>query len=222
MIPLTPDIVSTIQASCRPLLDRESQFHQEFHQSLVELMPDVPLMREPAGQRIAQSMASCVLWAVFQEQPDVVAATLQGVGLDAHRLGFPRSGYQSVGHALLRSVRAVHHGDWSGTLSSSWIGYHSWLCEHWLHGADTGLFEDRAQPPAGPQGGSPAGPQAAGSFLTPGDEGREGDPDADEDDEEGDERLSYGAIMVSMALGSSRASRWRGRRKRPEPEEEDD
>jgi hypothetical protein len=210
MIPLTPDIVRTIQASCRPLLDRESQFHQEFHQSLVELMPDVALMREPAGQWISQSMASCVLWAVFQERPDVVAATLQGVGLDAHRLGFPRSGYQSVGHALLRSVRAVYYGDWSGTLSSSWIGYHSWLCEHWLHGADTGLFEDRAQPPA------------AGSFSTPGDEGREGDPDTDEDDEEGDEGLSYGAIMVSMTPGSSRTSRWRGRRKRPQPEEEED
>jgi hypothetical protein len=209
MIPLTPDIVRTIQASCRPLLDRESQFHHEFHLSLVELMPDVAVMRDPAGERIAQSMASCVLWAVFaQEQPEVVAATLQGVGLEAHRLGFPRAGYQSVGHALLRSVRAVYNGDWSGSLSSSWIGYHSWLCEHWLHGADTGLFEERAQPQVEPP--------AEELFAAPEPERREVGQQDEVDDEDEDEGLSYGEIMVSMTLKSPRPSRWRVRRKHPD------
>jgi hypothetical protein len=201
MIPLTPDIVRTIQTSCRPLLEREAQFHREFHQSLVELMPDVAVLREPDGERIAQLMASCVLWAVFAPEPaDVVAATLQGVGLDAHRLGFPRSGYQSVGHALLRSVRVGYYGDWSGNLSSSWIGYHGWLCEHWLHGADNGLFEERNQPAPLP----PTGSLLVSSVLDPG--AVEAEIDA-----HGGGR--YDETVTSMPLGSNRSARWRGWRR---------
>jgi hypothetical protein len=215
MIPLTPEIVRTIQSSCRPLIDQEPKFFQEFHLSLAELMPEVAVMRAPAGEQISRSMVGCVLWAVFaEEQPGVVEATLQGVGLEAHRLGFPRAGYQSVGHALLRSVRAGYYGDWSGNLSSSWIAYHGWLCEHWLHGADTGLFEDRAQPQVGPE------PDEDDPFAPPV-ELREPGRDVElDDEEEPEEGLSYGEIMVSMTQRSNRPSRWRGRKKRPVEDED--
>jgi hypothetical protein len=93
----------------------------------------------------------------------MIGATLQGIGLDAHRLGFPRDGYQAVGHALLRTVRGAFPADWSGQLSSSWIGYHSWLCEYWVSGADIGAYEDQTQPRGlptyqGPVGGPDPGP----------------------------------------------------------------
>jgi hypothetical protein len=159
MTPLSPDVVKTIRACCTPLLERQEQFHNDFHLSLVELMPEVPVMREPAGQQISQWLAECVLWAVFAEEPlPIIGSTLQGIGLDAHRAGFPRSGYQAVGHALLRTMRGAFPTNWSGTLSSSWIGYHGWLCEYWLSGADIGFLEDQTGPLVSARPVSPSGP----------------------------------------------------------------
>jgi hypothetical protein len=221
MIPLPPDLVQTIQQSCRPLLDQQVQFEREFHASLVELMPDVAMMSEPVGVQISQSMVSCVFWAVFAQEPEeVIAATLQRVGLDAYRLGFPRAGYQAVGHALLRSVRTGYYEEWSGNLSSSWIGYYSWLCEHWVYGADTGTFEDQSQPQTAPQ--AVLQQHAPGSYLPPVVERPPVASAADEEDDEEEEVLSYGEIMVSMTLGSNRASRWRERRKRAAAQELED
>jgi len=158
-------------------------------------------MREPAGEQVSRWLVECVLWAVNAEEPiPMIGATLQGVGLDAHRLGFPRTGYQAVGHALLRTVRGAYQTEWSGTLSSSWIGYHSWLCEYWISGADIGAYEDQVQPiQPGPAMFRPAGPVAQ--------ENRdELAPDPEEPPEEGQ---SYGRRMMSMTRGLSRTSRKR-------------
>ena len=204
-VPLHPDIARSIRASGTPLLERRDQFRDEFHASLVELLPEVPVMTQPAGAQITQSLVNCVLWAVFAtEPPVVVGTTLQGVGLELHRLGFPRYGYQSVGHALLRTLRGLYPMDWSGEMSSSWIGYHAWLCEHWLRGADIGVMEEQARIAMGQGGyGQPAQPVVE----------ENGD---DEDDE--DEGLSYGEIMVSMTLGGARSPRRLARR----PDDDDE
>jgi hypothetical protein len=199
MTPLPPDVTRTIRSSCKPLLERQEQFHSEFHACLVDLMPEVPLMREPAGQQVSRWLMECVLWAVNAEDPvPMIGVTLQGVGLDAHRLGFPRSGYQAVGHALLRTVRGAYQTDWSGTLSSSWIGYHTWLCEYWVSGADIGAYEDQVSPmqPAPPIFRPPGGPEGAADI----------DLDEREPVAEGQ---SYGRRMMSMTRGLNRTSRKR-------------
>src|SRR3954447_16108502 len=69
MTPLPPDVTRTIRSSCKPLLERQEQFHSEFHACLVDLMPEVPLMREPAGQQVSRWLMECVLWAVNAEDP---------------------------------------------------------------------------------------------------------------------------------------------------------
>jgi hemoglobin-like flavoprotein len=200
MTPLSSDVGKMIRSSCKPLLERQEWFHGEFHQSLAELMPDVPLMHEPSGEQVSRRLAECVLWAVFADEPlPMIGATLQGIGLDVYRLGFPRSGYQAVGHALLRTLRATYPADWSGSLSSAWIGYHSWLCEYWLSGAEIGAFEAQTRPVEPPSAPYQPPPEATGTDL-------EAD-EADEDDEE--DGLSYGEIMVSMTLGANRSSRRR-------------
>jgi hemoglobin-like flavoprotein len=195
MTPLPPEVAQVIRSSCRPLLERQEQFHGEFHASMVDLMPEVPLMREPAGEQVSRWLVECVLWAVNADEPlPMIGATLQGVGLDAHRLGFPRSGYQAVGHALLRTVRGAYQSDWSGTLSSSWIGYHTWLCEYWVSGADIGAYEDKV---------SPLNPPI---YTPPGE--AQADLDLDERDQS-EEGQSYGRRMMSMTRGLSRTSRKR-------------
>src|SRR5690242_179091 len=197
MTPLPPEVAQVIRSSCRPLLERQEQFHGEFHASMVDLMPEVPMMREPAGEQVSRWLVECVLWAVNADEPlPMIGATLQGVGLDAHRLGFPRSGYQAVGHALLRTVRGAYQSDWSGTLSSSWIGYHTWLCEYWVSGADIGAYEDKVSPlqPNPPVYTPPGEPQA--------------DLDLDDRDRS-EEGQSYGRRMMSMTRGLSRTSRKR-------------
>jgi hypothetical protein len=197
MTPLPPDVARTIKSSCKPLLERQEQFHGEFHASLVDLMPEVPMMREPGGQQVSRWLVECVLWAVNAEDPvPMIGATLQGVGLDAHRLGFPRSGYQAVGHALLRTVRGAYQAEWSGTLSSSWIGYHSWLCEYWESGADIGQYEDQARPL-----------QPAPAIFRP----VEPEPESvvHEEPSPVEEGPSYGRRMMSMTRGLSRTSRKR-------------
>ena len=197
MTPLPPEVAQVIRSSCRPLLERQEQFHGEFHASMVDLMPEVPLMREPAGEQVSRWLVECVLWAVNADEPlPMIGATLQGVGLDAHRLGFPRSGYQAVGHALLRTVRGAYQSDWSGTLSSSWIGYHTWLCEYWVSGADIGAYEDKV---------SPLHPNPP-IYTPPG--AAEADLDLDERDQS-EEGQSYGRRMMSMTRGLSRTSRKR-------------
>jgi hypothetical protein len=201
MTPLPPEVAQTIRSSCRPLLERQEKFHGEFHASLADLMPEVPLMREPAGEQVSRWLVECVLWAVNADEPvPMIGATLQGVGLDAHRLGFPRAGYQAVGHALLRTVRGAYQNDWSGTLSSSWIGYHSWLCEYWISGADIGAYEDQVQP-------RPMAPPPIFRPIEP-----EPEPAApsqiDERDTPG-EGTRVGRRMMSMTRGLSRPSRRR-------------
>jgi hypothetical protein len=193
MTPLPPDVSRTIRSSCKPLLERQEQFHSEFHACLVDLMPEVPLMREPAGQQVSRWLMECVLWAVNAEDPiPMIGATLQGVGLDAHRLGFPRAGYQAVGHALLRTVRGAYQTDWSGTLSSSWIGYHSWLCEYWVSGADIGSYEDQTRPVQPPPVFKPAEPEPVEVEEEPAEAG-----------------TGYGRRMMSMTRGLNRTSRKR-------------
>lgn len=195
-VPLPPEIAAAIRSSCTPLLEHRAQFHGEFHASLVELMPEVRVMHEPAGDQVSHSLVNCVLWAVFATEPaPVVGATLEGVGLEVHRLGFPREGYQSVGHALLRTLRGLYPVDWSGSMSSAWIGYHAWLCEHWLRGAEIGTTEDRARIAAGP------GPFAPAAELLP----------APDDDLAEDGAGGYGESREPMPLGGGgRASRRRG------------
>lgn len=125
------------------IVEHRVQFHAQFHLSLLELMPDTPLMGTPVGEQISQSLVNCVLWAVYATEPaPVVGLTLQGVGLEVHRLGFPGDGYRAVVHALLRAVRGFYPADWTAETSSAWIGYHSWLSEHWLIGDERGQKED--------------------------------------------------------------------------------
>jgi len=155
MTPLHPDVLQMIKKSCTPLLERQDQFHQDFHRCLVELMPDSPVMQEADGENISRWLVECVFWGVFSDDPlPLIGATLQGIGLDAHRLGFPRDGYQAVGHALLRTLRGIYPLDWTGAMSSAWIGYHSWLCDFWLSGAEIGALEEMTQPATQP-GGQP-------------------------------------------------------------------
>jgi hypothetical protein len=198
VLPLSPDIAASIRASGTPLLERRVDFRNEFHTCMVELMPEAPVMRQPAGEDISQSLVNCVLWAVFASEPaPVVGATLENVGLEIHRLGFPRSGYQSVGHALLRTLRGFYP-DWSGSMSSAWIGYHAWLCEHWLRGAEAGAMEDEARQAAQMNYNPGAPAPAPGEAIA----------ETDEEDE-GDDGLSYGEIMVSMTMSRNRSGRRR-------------
>jgi hemoglobin-like flavoprotein len=191
--PLSPDIAQSIRTSGTPLLERRVDFRNEFHACMVELMPEATVMSEPAGEDISQSLVNCVLWAVFASEPaPVIGATLQNVGLEIHRLGFPREGYQAVGHALLRTLRGFYP-DWSGTMSSAWIGYHAWLCEHWLRGAQMGALEDQARRAVDPAW------NAAGATA----------PAVVDDDAETAETLGYGEMMVAMTTGRSRQQRRR-------------
>jgi hemoglobin-like flavoprotein len=202
MTPLPPDVARTIRSSCKPLLEHQERFHGDFHASLVELMPEVPLMREQTGEQVSRWLVECVLWAVNADEPlPMIGATLQGIGLDAHRLGFPRDGYQAVGHALLRTVRGAFPADWSGTLSSSWIGYHAWLCEYWVSGADIGSYEDQTQP----RGLTfrPVDTELAGGAP----QGRPND--GLDDGSEAEKGSTYGRRMMSMTRSLSRTGRKR-------------
>ena len=183
-VQLHPDIARRTRPSCTLLLDRRTEFTAEFHSNLVELMPDVQVIAQPPGTKISQSLVDCVLWATFAtDSPVVVGNTLQDIGLGLHRSGFPREGYQSVGHALLRTVRRMYPMDWSGGMSSAWIGYHAWLCDHWMRGALASVIEDQDRVATNDMD-APATREAPPE--APGREGR---------------RLSYGEILVAMTFG---------------------
>jgi hemoglobin-like flavoprotein len=122
------DVAHAVQVACQRLFADEARFVGAFHAALVPLVPGIMVTTQDGGQAVSEGLARAVLWAALtHDPPEVVEATLVGVGLEYGRQGFPDDGYHGVGHALLRAARETYSAEWSSELSSAWVAYYSWV-----------------------------------------------------------------------------------------------
>jgi hypothetical protein len=114
----------------------EPTFLARFHGFLLQLVPRLAVGTNDRGRGLADGLGRSVLWAALTtDSPEVVEATLQNVGGEYSRQGFPDDGYHGAGHALLRAARDSFGGDWTSELSSGWVAFYGWLGMHLQEGA---------------------------------------------------------------------------------------
>lgn len=140
-VPPTPartsaGVAQVVQESCERLFLREEEFVERAEQALSDLLPQVRQLAPTEARTLSATLVRCVLWAALAHDPaPLIVATIQEVGANSHRQGFPDEGYLTMGHALLRAARAVYRGEWDSRLSAEWVSYLTWLIGNLQQGA---------------------------------------------------------------------------------------
>jgi hypothetical protein len=116
-----------VQFCCQRLLAVEPEFARVFHHELSALTPSM-LLAPVCSPALSADVAHCVLWAALtQDLADVVETAVRDFAAGHRGRGFPDDAYPNIGHALLRSVRAILPAGWSSELSSGLVSYALWL-----------------------------------------------------------------------------------------------
>jgi hemoglobin-like flavoprotein len=152
VLPVRPGegVRETIRTACQQLYTVEGEFVSSFRSSLTQLVPELQHTAEDNGRTIADCLARTVLWAgLTTDHPDVVEETLQNVGEEYQRHGFPLWGYHGAGRALLRTARDIQIHEWTSQLSSAWVAYFAWMTGHLTIG-----FQRSDTQQVGPQAGA--------------------------------------------------------------------
>jgi len=144
-----------VQFNCQRLFPQEALLVDHFHEMLCDLVPGVRQLSAHDGRHLSEQIVRSVLWSALTQDPQpAIETALRALGSDQHRQGLPDDGYLGVGHALLRSARAVTESGWSSELSSAWVAYYSWLSGQFEAGV--GAVLERVDPGADPAGAPPA------------------------------------------------------------------
>jgi len=197
--PLDPALLQVIRSSADRLTQLQDAFIRQLRADIITMIPDLAA----DGWALSDRMVRALLWAATTDQPpQVITDGLRWLGAANRREGFPETQYVSVAHALVRAVHVLSESDWSTSLGSAWISYFLWIKPYLMLGAQQAAQQAAQEEAAlvqGPPGGHPpmldgdVDLESVGSLLD----------DEDEDD------VGYGQIMVSMTRNS--------RRERPRP-----
>src|ERR1019366_4087628 len=203
--PLDPGVLRVIRSSAGQLIQLREAFIQQLRYDLATLMPDRVTRLPGDGWAFCERLVHTMLWVALYDQPPHVVAD-----------------------ALVRTVR-YFSDDWSTSMGSAWISYFLWIKPHLLAGANQAAVQLASAEQAGsPQGGAQqAGAQQAGAWRTdawpeatpaqaaaqaprggPAQAGGDVDLESvaellDHEDEDDDD-VGYGQIMVSMTRGPRR------------------
>jgi hypothetical protein len=135
-LPLDPGLIHAIHAirtSASRLMPREGTFVRQLHADIASLIPELGTER---GWVFCERLVRSVLWAAVTDQPmNAIADTLRWVGATNRMEGFHESGYISVAHALVRTVRDLSGDNWSTSMGSAWVTYFLWLQPFLMAGA---------------------------------------------------------------------------------------
>jgi hypothetical protein len=191
-LPLDPGLLQVIRSSADRLTQVQDAFICQLRADVVTMIPDLAA----DGWAFSERMVRGVLWAATTEQPpQAITDGLRWLGATNQREGFPETQYVSVAHALVRAVRVLTENDWSTSLGSAWISYFLWIKPYLMLGAEQAAQEEanRAafQDPPGADPPTPDGDvdlESVGSLL----------------DDEDDDDVGYGQLMVSMTRNSRR------------------
>lgn len=133
-------MIDRVLASCAAVADRPVRLAEQFYRELFAMAPATRGMfpADMSGQM--QKMTNALLTAITtlgRADTSELEAVLRRLGHEHKvRHGVQAEHYLYVGHALTRAVREVSGVQWSGSLSSDWIGLYQWIARHMLAGAD--------------------------------------------------------------------------------------
>jgi hypothetical protein len=209
---IDPEIWPAIRQSAARLARNENAFIQQLYYEITNPVSD------PTGAPAAdiwvycERMVQSLLWAVLTDQPlRVVADTLRKVGAQNWVDGFPDTLYENVAYALVQTVHYLTVYDWSSSVSSAWISYFMWIKPHLLAGAQQAAEQHAAEQQAAEWSAAAereAAEQEAARVKALSRDSRGGhtqmigdvnpEPAAGLLDDDDDENVGYGQIMVSM------------------------
>ena len=190
--PLNPALLQVIRSSADHLTHLQDAFIRQLRTDIITMIPDLAA----DGWAFSERMVGAVLWAATTDQPpQVIIDGLRWLGAANWREGFPETQYVSIAHALVRSVHVLSESDWSTSLGSAWISYFLWIKPHLMLGAQQAARQAaNLAAVQGPHDGHPPMPdgdvdlESVGSLL----------------DDEDDDDIGYGQIMVSMTRNPRR------------------
>jgi len=208
-----------IRQSAARLSRNEDTFIQELHYNITRLISD------PAGTSgtdmwvFCERMVRSLLWVALTDQPlGVVAHTLRKVGAQNWVEGFPDTLYGNVAHAIVQTVHYLCAHDWSASTGSAWITYFMWIKPHLLAGAQQAAAQHAAMQQAAEREAAARRTAAevevarvealsrdsrGGHTQVVGDVNLESV--ASVLDDEDNENVGYGQIMVSMTRSPRRS-----------------
>jgi hypothetical protein len=214
-----PGIWPVIRQSAFRLSLNEDAFVQELHYDITRLISDPAGAPAPDMWVFCERMVRSLLWVALTDQPlDVVVDTLRQVGAQNWAEGFPDTQYGNVTHAVVQTVHYLCAHDWSASMGSAWITYFMWIKPHLLAGAQQAAAQHAAVQQAAEQ---EAAAQRAAAELEAARvkalsrDSRGGHTQVVGDvnlesvasllDEEDNENVGYGQIMVSMTRNPRRS-----------------
>ncbi|HUC56765.1 MAG TPA: hypothetical protein VMA95_05145 [Streptosporangiaceae bacterium] len=203
-LPLDTEALRIVRYSAGQLTHLADEFVAWLHGEIVALSPEVASSVADEGWPFCQRMAQAMLWVALTDQPTgVVTGVLRRVGEDNWNDGFPEGEYVSVAHALVRALRDLSGAEWFTAMASAWISCFQWMQPHLLAGA-------RQAAASGPMPGPVPGPafvpsenEQQVSAAEAAEPDLESAPDLMDDDDEEDD-VGYGSLMMSMTLNSRR------------------
>jgi hypothetical protein len=213
---IDPAIGPVIRTSAAWLSRHEDAFIQQLHYDMTRLISDPA--QAPDMWAFCERMARSLLWAVLSGQPPgVVTDTVHQVGAQNWIEGFPDTLYKDVARALAQTVHHLCAHDWSTSAASAWISYFMWIEPRLLAGAQQAAEQHAAAQQAAEREAAEqqaAAEREAARVKALSRDSRGGHTQVVGDvnlesvasllDDEDDENVGYGQIMVSMTWNSRR------------------
>jgi len=159
-----------------------------------------------------ERIVKALFWVARTDQPPpVIVDALRQVGALNWYEGFPEAQYGNVAHALVQTVHYLSGNDWSASTGSAWISYFMWIRPHFLAGAQQAAAQQAAAEQAAAQQAAAqraVAEQEAARVKALSRDARGGHSQVVGDvniekvarllDEDDDDDVGYGSIMVSM------------------------
>ena len=208
-----------IRQSAARLSRNEDAFIQELHYDITRLISDPAGALAPNMWVFCERMVRSFLWVALTDQPlGVVVDTLRKVGAQNWVEGFPDTLYGDVAHAMVQTVHYLCAHDWSASMGSAWITYFMWIKPHLLAGAQQAAAQHAAVQQAAEREAAAQRAVAeleAARVKALSRDSRGGHTQVVGDvnlesvasllDEEDNENVGYGQIMVSMTRNPRRS-----------------
>jgi hypothetical protein len=219
LLGIDPAIGSVIRGSAAWLSRNEDAFAERLYHDITRLIPYPAGVPAPDISVFCQRMVRTFLWVALNDQPlDVVADVLRQVGAQNWVEGFPDAGYNDVAHAIVQTVHYLCGHEWSTSAGSAWITYFMWIKPHLLAGAQQAATQHAAAQQAAEREAAAqrdAAEREAARVAALSRDARGGraqvvgDVNLESvasllDDDEDNENLGYGQIMVAMTRHSRR------------------
>jgi hypothetical protein len=211
---LDPAVWSVIRQSAGWLSRDEGTFIQHLYRNLGGALPEPAGAGAPDLGVFCERMARSLLWVALADQPlGVVADVLRRTGGQNWAEGFPDALYGSFARAVVQTVHYLC--DWSTSAGSAWISYFLWIKPHLLAGAQQAATEYASARQETEQKAAErlaAAEREAERVAALSRDSRGGRSQAVGDvnlesvasllEDEDDENLGYGQIMIAMTRNS--------------------